>query len=336
MDRSFYSDKYFLRAASILKADDHDPMVLMQVFCRNPGILCGVAESVALLEGVEAGVEAGVEVSALADGDEIESWETVMTISGSYANFAHLETLILGVFARGTRVATQTREIVDAANGKPVLFFGGRHDHYLTQEADGFAAIAGGAAAVATDAQGYRMGQSGVGTVPHSLIAAYNGDTVLASKKFIEHIDADVPFTALVDFDNDCVNTSLDVARALGRRLHGVRLDTSASLIDVSLQGRAEVEKGVNPTLVSKVRHALDRAGFQRVQIVVSGGLSATKVAMFEALQSPVDAYGVGSAIVQNRGNFDFTADIVKVDGEAISKVGRSHQPNVRLQRLIP
>ena len=102
------------------------------------------------------------------------------------------------------------------------------------------------------------------------------------------------------------------------------------------MQGRAEVEKGVNPTLVSKVRHALDRAGFQRVQIVVSGGLSATKVAMFEALQSPVDAYGVGSAIVQNRGNFDFTADIVKVDGEAISKVGRSHQPNVRLQRLIP
>lgn len=330
MDRSFYSDKYFLRAASILKADDHDPIVLMQVFCRNPGIICGVAESVALLRGEETGVE----VLALADGDTIEPWETVMTISGRYANFAHLETLILGVFARGTRVATQTREIVDVANGKPVLFFGGRHDHYLTQEADGFAAIAGGAAAVATDAQGHRMGLSGVGTVPHSLIAAYNGDTVLASKKFVEHIDAEVPFTALVDFDNDCVNTALDVAHAVGQRLHSVRLDTSASLIDVSLQGRAEAEKGVNPTLVSKVRRALDGAGFQRVQIVVSGGLSATKVAMFEALQSPVDAYGVGSAIVQNRGNFDFTADIVKVNGEAVSKVGRSHKPNARLQPL--
>jgi nicotinate phosphoribosyltransferase len=332
VDPSFYSDKYFLRAASILRADDRNPTVLMQVFCRNPGILCGAAESVALLKDLEAGVE----VSALADGDEIEPWETVMTISGCYANFAHLETLILGVFARGTRIATQTREIVEVANGKPVLFFGARHDHYLTQEADGFAAIVGGAAAVATDAQGHRVGLSGVGTVPHSLIAAYKGDTVLASKKFVEHIDADVPFTALVDFDNDCVNTSLDVARALGPRLHGVRLDTSASLIDVSLQGRAEAEKGVNPALVSKVRGALDRAGFQRVQIVVSGGLSATKVAMFEALQSPVDAYGVGSAIVQNRGNFDFTADIVKVDGEAVSKVGRDHKPNLRLQRLTP
>ena len=131
------------------------------------------------------------------------------------------------------------------------------------------------------------MGQSGVGTVPHSLIAAYNGDTVLASKKFVEHIDAEVPFTALVDFDNDCVNAPLDAAHAIGQRLHSVRLDISASLIDVSLKGRAEAEIGVNPTLVSKARRAMDGARFQRVQIVVSSELSATKVAKFDALQSP-------------------------------------------------
>ncbi|NKB99074.1 MAG: nicotinate phosphoribosyltransferase [Pseudomonadales bacterium] len=330
MDRSYYSDKYFVRAASILKSDGHDPAVLMQIFCRTPGVLCGIAESVSLLEGLVGDLE----VAALADGDAIEAWETVMTISGSYAKFAYLETLILGVLARGTRVATQTKAIVGAANGKPVLFFGGRHDHYLTQEADGFAAIVGGASGVATDAQGHRSGQSGVGTVPHSLIAAYRGNTVMASKKFVEHIDTDVPFTALVDFDNDCVATSLDVARELGGRLHGVRLDTSGSLVDISLQGCDEAENGVNPTLVNKVRQALDEAGFQHVQIVVSGGLTETKVAMFEAEHAPVDAYGVGSAIVRNSGEFDFTADIVRVDGEDVSKVGRRHQPNARLRPI--
>jgi nicotinate phosphoribosyltransferase len=62
--------------------------------------------------------------------------------------------------------------------------------------------------------------------VPHALIAAYGGDTVLAARKFAERIGSQVKLISLVDFDNDCMKTSLQVATALGDRLHGVRLDT--------------------------------------------------------------------------------------------------------------
>ena len=329
-DQRRYSDKYFLRAASILQADGLDSSVVMQVFCRSDATLCGVTEAVELIRQSADNLV----VRGLSDGDAISPWETVLLIKGSYRAFAHLETLLLGVLARGTRVATQAREIVAAAAGKPVLFFGGRHDHYRTQEADGHAALVGGAAGVATDAQGERAGVAGIGTVPHALIAAYGGDTVLGSCKFVEFIDEAIPFIALVDFDNDCVGTSLKVADALGDRLRGVRLDTSASLTDVSLRNESNPEPGVSPMLVRKVRQALDEHGHRHVEIVLSGGLTSTKVARYITEEAPVDAFGVGSSILRNEGAYDFTADIVSVDGRAVSKVGRSFKSNDRLKTL--
>jgi nicotinate phosphoribosyltransferase len=80
---------------------------------------------------------------------------------------------------------------------------------------------------------------------------------------------------------------------------------------------------------VSRVREALDAAGHERVKIVVSGGFDAERIRRFEAENVPVDAYGVGSSLL--RGQNDFTADIVLVDGRECSKVGRRHRPNTRL-----
>jgi nicotinate phosphoribosyltransferase len=89
---------------------------------------------------------------------------------------------------------------------------------------------------------------------------------------------------------------------------------------------------GVNPVLVERVRHALDSAGHERVHIVVSGGFDSAKIRRFEALGSPVDAYGVGSSLV--RGENDFTADVVRVDGRDCAKAGRRFHPNPRLERV--
>ena len=329
-----YSDKYFLRAGEILKAEARDPQVLMQVFCRTNGKLCGLTEVLALFADLDVPDRAGLRLSGLTDGDLISPWETVLTIEGPYASFAHLETLMLGVLARGTRIATQTSDIVAAAEGRRVLFFGARHDHYLTQKADGYAATIGGAVGVSTDAQGERVGWEGIGTVPHALIAAYEGDTVLASRKFVEVFGPSVPFVALVDFDNDCVGTSVRVAQALGDRLQGVRLDTSASLVDIAFETEPDAEPGVSPALVKRVRAALDAEGYADVDIIVSGGITAARVKRFLSEGAPVNAFGVGSAILRNDGRFDFTADIVQVDGRSISKVGRAHKPNPRLRPL--
>jgi nicotinate phosphoribosyltransferase len=257
-----------------------------------------------------------------------------MLIEGPYDAFAHLETLYLGVLSRRTKVATNTRRVVEAAAPKEIMFFPARHDHWLVQTGDGYAAHVAGAIGVSTDAQASWWGSEGVGTVPHALIAAYGGDSVLATRKFAEHIGPEVKLISLVDFENDCVGTSLAVARALGARLYGVRLDTSEMLVDRSLFEQMGTFKpvGVNPQLVWNVRRALDAVGFPQVRIYVSGGFTVDKIRDFEQRGVPVDGYGVGSSLFQGR--FDFTADVVLLEGKPCAKVGREYRPNPRLERV--
>jgi nicotinate phosphoribosyltransferase len=155
---------------------------------------------------------------------------------------------------------------------------------------------------------------------------------VLAATKFAEWASEDMNITVLVDFENHSVDTALEVARTLGPRLWGVRLDTSESMVDKSLWQELGDFKptGVNERLVRKVRDALDRDGFEQVKIVVSGGFTIDKIRDFEEKGVPVDAYGIGSSLI--RGSNDFTADIVLTDGRPSAKVGRRYKPNPRLE----
>lgn len=333
MRAGYYSDKYFVRAREILLADGHRPRVTMQVFGKAHAFLGGVDEAIAILK-LCALEWKDLVVHALHDGDEVEPWETVMLIEGPYDAAAHLETLYLGVLARRTRVGTNTRRVVEAAAPKQVMFFPARHDHWLVQTGDGWAAHIAGAIGVSTDAQASWWGSEGVGTVPHALIAAYGGDTVLATRKFAEHIDPAVQVITLIDFENDCVRSAVEVADALGPRLYGVRIDTSEMLVDRSLWDRMGRFRptGVNPQLVENVRRALDAKGYPGVKIVVSGGFSVEKIREFERLGVPVDAYGVGDSLFQGR--FDFTADVVLNEGKPCAKVGREYKPNPRLERV--
>src|SRR5205085_4573056 len=142
-----------------------------------------------------------------------------------------------------------------------VIFMPARFDHHRVQTGDGYAAyvagqVVGAPIGVTTDEQASWWGGRGVGTVPHALIAAYGGNTVLAATKFAETAPEGTNVTVLVDFDNNSVETALEVARALGRKLWGVRLDTSEMLVDRSLWGEMGTFKptGVNEELVLKVR----------------------------------------------------------------------------------
>ncbi len=245
--------------------------------------------------------------------------------------------MYLGTLARRTLITTNVVRVLEAANGKPIIFMPARHDHHRVQTGDGYAAyvagqVVGAPIGVTTDEQASWWGGTGIGTVPHALIAAYGGDTVAAAKHFADWASEDMNITVLVDFENDSVRTALDVAHALGRRLWGVRLDTSESLVDRSLWEEMGDFRpaGVNPQLVRNVREALDAAGFGEVKIVVSGGFTIDKIKEFEQSGVPVDAYGVGSSLI--RGSNDFTADIVVTDGRPSAKVGRRLKPSSRLE----
>src|SRR6478672_4082298 len=335
MREGYYTDAYFNHARATLLEEGRRPRVVMQVFQKHAAYLGGRDEALAILKLCSEDWDE-LTVHALYDGDRVEPYESVMTIEGDYTSFAPLETLYLGVLARRTLITTNVVRVLEAANGKPIIFMPARHDHHRVQTGDGYAAhvagqVVGAPIGVTSDAQASWWGGRGVGTVPHALIASYGGNTVLAATKFVENIDPGINVTVLVDYENDSVGTALEVARALGPRLWGVRLDTSGQLVDRSLWGEMGDfdPRGVNERLVRKVRDALDRDGFERVKIVVSGGFDAERIRAFEERGVPVDSYGVGSALI--RGENDFTGDIVMTDGRPSAKVGRRFRDNPRL-----
>jgi nicotinate phosphoribosyltransferase len=338
---AYYSDTYFALTKELLEAEGRRPRVTMQVFAKREGLLGGIDEAIAILR-IGAGRRQEddswadgwpeLTVHALHEGDPIEPWETVMTIEGDYSLFAHLETVYLGTLARRSLVMSNVRRVVDAAAGKSVLFFPARHDHWLVQTGDGYAAHVAGAIGVSTDANASWWGGRGTGTIPHALIAVYGGDTVAAARDYAARFAERSNIICLVDFHNDSVGEAVRVAEALGEDLWGVRLDTSETLVDLAFADRPDAADlhGVTPELARAVREGLDAAGHERVKIVVSGGFDAEKIERFESLGAPVDSYGVGSSLI--RGNFDFTADVVELDGRPAAKVGRELRPNPRLE----
>jgi nicotinate phosphoribosyltransferase len=331
-----FADKYFDRVRDALRAGGRSPRVVVQVTAPVGGHVGGVDEAIAILK-LGSDDWSQLEVNALYEGDRFDPWETVLTIDGPYEAFAHLETLYVGVFARRTRVCSSVRLAVEAARPKPIFFLGARHDHYAMQPGDGYSALVAGAQAVSTDAQGaFWSAPKVVGSAPHALIAAYGGDTALATKHFVEAVGAGVNIVALVDYANDAVGTSLAVARALEGRLWGVRLDTPETLVDASVQpmmGRFQ-PTGVNPQLVWNVRNALDAEGFGDVKIVASGGFTPARIRAFEDEGVPVDAYGIGGSAVVGGRRYDFAADVVVVDGVPRARAGREQRKNPRLERV--
>ncbi len=213
MREGYYTDAYFNHTRATLLQDGRRPRVVMQVFQKKDAYIGGIDEAIAILKLCSDAWDE-LTVHALYDGDRVSPYETVMTIEGGYTSFAHLETLYLGVLSRRTLITSNVVRVLEAANGKPIIFMPARHDHHRVQTGDGYAAyvagqIVGTPIGVTTDEQASWWGGKGVGTVPHALISAYGGNTVLAATKFAEWAPDDLNITVLVDFENNSVETAL-------------------------------------------------------------------------------------------------------------------------------
>ena len=313
------ADIYFTRAQDTLRAAGRDAVVTMEVFASRGGVLCGMREVHALLQHV---LPPEAEVWSLSEGDPIAAKEVALRISAPYSAFGLYETAILGILASETGWATAARALVEAAAPAPVTCFGARHTHPDVSARMEYAAIVGGCAASATTAGAALAGQAPAGTMPHALLLIF-GDTLDAARAFDAAMPDDVARIVLVDTFKDEAEEALRVAAALGGKLWGVRLDTPTE------RGR------VTPELVKEVRARLDQAGHARVKIFVSGGMDVARINLFKTQQSPVDGYGVGSAI-SSAPPIDFTADVKMVDGQAVAKRGRipGVTINPRLQRV--
>jgi nicotinate phosphoribosyltransferase len=312
-------DVYFLRARDILKGEGLNPVVTMEVFSSRPGLLCGMREVLALLARV---LPPSGEIWALDEGESMAAKEVVLRITAPYTSFVIYETTYLGILASESGWATAAREIVEAASPVPVISFGARHVHPNVSTQMEYAAIVGGCVTGATPAGAALADKQPSGTMPHALILVM-GDTLATVRAFDRHMPPEVSRIALVDTFRDEAEESLHVAAGMDGRLWGVRLDTPAE------RGR------VTPDLVKEVRARLDQAGYPDVKIFVSGGLTVDRIRLFRETGTPVDGFGVGSAI-SAAPPIDFTADIHEVDGQPIAKRGRipGITSNPRLKRI--
>ncbi|MBU9713723.1 nicotinate phosphoribosyltransferase [Evansella tamaricis] len=335
----WFSAVYFLKTRQIAERQKPDNIVTMQFFQKKHAVLCGTDEVIALINTFAAN-PGELEIHSLKDGDKIEPFETVLTITGPYQHFGYLEGVIDGILARRTSVATNVYEVVKAAKSsgveKPVIFMGDRDDHFTQQAGDGYAAFIGGSQAQATHAMNEWWGKRGMGTMPHALIQLFEGDVVEATHAYHETFPED-DLLALVDYNNDVIIDSLKVARVFGKKLKGVRVDTSNHLIDQYFTRNPDVlgtfdPRGVNPQLLFALREALDKEGFNHVKIVASGGFDAKRIKMYEQMKAPVDMYGVGSSLLKI--HIGFTGDNVLLNGKPQSKTGRKYRPNPRLERI--
>src|SRR6056297_812533 len=391
MRRGWYSDVYFRNVSRILtklseegyrfKDEDIGNLeVEMQIFPRRQPfcILGGIDEALSILKtstgyekenGEFAQTYDDLEVLACHDGEKgyykgnPARVNPVMKIRGRYRDFAHLETPIIGSLTEASRIATNVYQVMEAARGKDILFFPARFAHYKLQALHGYAYSLGVNAYnedygqnmnryVSTDEQGAWWGGKGGGTISHSYIASFLGDTTEAMLQFSRLMPHDVNRIALVDFDNDCVNTTLELLKAMydkyvklknngnsneadKYKLFGVRPDNSSSLRDKSIEplGDKKLDNGVNARLVFKLRKEINNAYkdwdlkedeieiakkyCKDVKIIATGGFKPKKIREFEQSQVPVDIYGVGSWLLSNSSvegtKNDFTADVVKV-----------------------
>lgn len=331
----FFSANYFLKTHQIVSQNLKGHIVTMQWFQRRDDVmLCGIDEAIAILHTFAHNPQ-DLEILALNDGDIINKNEPVLKVSGRYEDFGFLESVIDGILARRSSVATNVYWVKKVLGDSPCFSMADRQDDYLTQVGDGYATYVAGINKVSTDAQGLWWGGKGMGTMPHALIEMCQGDVCKAADLYHKTFPNE-KVTALIDYNNDVIRDSLKLAKHLGRTLKAVRVDTSLSLIDHYFDDKDTTgfdPHGVCKELIFALRKALDDNGFDYVEIVVSSSFTMEKIKEWKKLNVPVDLYGVGTYFVNNS-TCGFTGDLVRLDGKMEAKEGRYDIPSARLKKV--
>jgi nicotinate phosphoribosyltransferase len=300
------SDVYFARTVEILRARGDRHRVKAEIYLKSLpeewrwGVLAGLEEAAALLEGLP------VDVVAMQEGTLFGPDQPVMSLEGTYIDWAQWETALLGLLCQASGIATKAARCKKAAGDRQVISFGARRMHPAIAPMIERNAFVGGCDGVAVTKSAELIEADPMGTIPHSLVLLV-GDTVEALRAFNAIVDPKIRRVALIDTLQDEKFEAIRVAEALGPDLHAVRLDTPSS------------RRGDFLRILQEVRWELDLRGFTHVRILVSGGIDEHAILR---LNEVVDGYGVGTAIA-NAPVFNFALDITEIDGRPFAKRGK-------------
>ncbi len=301
------SDVYFERTVQILKAKGLTKRVKAEIRLKSfpqPdwtfGILAGIEEAAALVEGLP------VNVWAMDEGTLFGPDEPVLVIEGTYTDWAQYETALLGFLCQASGIATKAARCKRAAGDRQVISFGARRMHPALAPMIERNAFVGGCDGVAVTKSAELIDADPMGTIPHALVLLF-GDTVEALKAFHEVVDPKVRRVALIDTLQDEKFEAIRVAQALGKDLYAVRLDTPSS------------RRGDFFRILEEVRWELDIRGFEHVKILASGGIDEYEILRLNPM---VDGYGVGTSIA-NAPALSFALDIMEIEGRPMAKRGK-------------
>src|SRR5262245_60025182 len=300
------SDVYFQRTVEILDARGDRKRVKAEVYLKSLpedwdwGVLAGIEEAAALLEGV------AVDVRAMDEGTVFAPYQPVLTLEGVYVEWAKYETALLGLLCQASGIATKSARCKKAAGDRQVISFGARRMHPVLAPMIERNAFIGGCDGVAVTKSAEMIDADPMGTIPHALVLMF-GDTVEALRAFHEVVDPKVRRVALIDTLQDEKFEAIRVAEALGRDLYAVRLDTPSS------------RRGDFYRILDEVRWELDYRGHDHVKILASGGIDEYEILRLNPL---VDGYGVGTAIA-NAPVLSFALDIMEIEGKPMAKRGK-------------
>jgi nicotinate phosphoribosyltransferase len=301
------SDVYFARTVQILEARGLTKRVKAEIRLKgfpqadwSFGVLAGIEEAAALLEGLP------VDVWAMDEGTLFGPHQPVLVIEGTYVEWAEYETALLGLLCQASGIATKAARCKRAAGERQVISFGARRMHPALAPMIERNAFIGGCDGVAVTKSAELIDADPTGTIPHSLVLLF-GDTVQALAAFNEVVDQKVRRVALIDTLQDEKFEAIRVAEALGKDLYAVRLDTPSS------------RRGDFFQILSEVRWELDIRGFEHVKILASGGIDEYEILKLNSL---VDGYGVGTSIA-NAPVLSFALDIMEIEGRPMAKRGK-------------
>ncbi|MGC8721644.1 MAG: nicotinate phosphoribosyltransferase [Caldisericaceae bacterium] len=305
------TDIYFIRTEEILRSKGINRRVVAEFtvnHLENPwGVFVGLPEIIELMKGLPINMWALKEGTVFTSRDDNGTTVPVIVIEGNYLDFARFETPMLGFICEASGIATKAARVKKLAGDKSVLSFGIRRMHPALAPMIDRAAFIGGCDGVSSLIGARTIGHNPTGTVPHALIISMGG-VVEAVKTFDEIVDPAVPRMTLVDTFGDEKFESLLAAKAIGKHLSGVRLDTPSS------------RRGSIADIVREVKWELKVNGFDYVKVFVSGGLNEDNIA--ELVEAGVDGFGVGTSIA-NANTIDFAMDIVEIDGKPLAKRGK-------------